>query len=319
MTLKEEYIAFCETQSDLPLFMQPWWLDGVCAGKQWDVLISRDEQGGVAAVLPYLIRKRFWMRYILMPQETQIGGVWIRADLRDSMMATRRITEDIAAQLRGLKLAYYYQHYPLGSAVPPIMKELGFRVKDRVTYRVEDLTDIDKVIDSFSKNKKRQLQKALSLHVDLTLSSEDFYIFHKQCLAEQDKEISYTREFFLVMYQKTQKHHNSQILAIRNADNVLVAAVFLVWDKHSMYYLIPCYSPAYKETGASALLALESMKLARQHALAFDFEGSMIRGVANHYKQFGSTATTYHSVSKYYNPLFALLLFGNWLRNRKFG
>ncbi len=319
MTLKEEYIAWCETQNDLPLFMQPWWLDGVCAGKQWDVLLSRDAEGVVVAAMPYLIRKRFWMRYILMPQETQIGGVWIRADLRDNMMATHRIAEDIAGQLKALRLAYYYQHYPLGSAVPPMMKELGFRVKERVTYRVEDLTDIDKVIDSFSKNKKRQLQKALSLHVDMNLSAEDFYIFHKQCLAEQKKEISYTREFFLVMYQKTQKHHDSQILAIRNADNVLVAAVFLVWDKHSMYYLIPCYLPAYKETGASALLVLESMKLARQHELAFDFEGSMIRGVANHYKQFGSTATTYHSVRKYYNPLFALLLFGNWLRNRKFG
>ncbi len=319
MTLKEEYVAFCETQLDMPLFMQPWWLDGVCAGKHWDVLLVRDENGAVIAAMPYLIRKRFWMRYILMPQETQIGGVWIRSDLQGDRSLAQKIAEDITAQLKDLRLAYYYQQYPIGSAMPARLQPLGFKVKERITYRVDDLADVEQVISTFSKNKKRQLQKAAALHVDMNLSAEDFYIFHKQCLAEQGKEISYTREFFLVMFRKTQRHHNSQILAIRNADNALVAAAFLVWDKRSLYYLIPCYSPAYKETGGSALLVLESMKIASWQGLSFDFEGSMIPGVANHYKQFGSTATRYYSVSKYYNPLFALLLFVNQLRNRKFG
>ncbi len=314
MTNKELYAALCQTTNDIPLFMQHWWMEGVCAGKQWDVLLSLDEQGEIKAALPYLIGKRLGMRYIVMPQQTQIGGVWIRPDLRDNMMETQRICQDIQQKLKDLRLAYYYQHFPLLSITPAIMKTLGFRVKERVTYRIEDLTDLDAVIASFSKNKKRQLQKALSLQADFTLGSEDFYQFHTQCLQEQGKEITYTREFFLVMYQKAIKHQCGQIIAIRNADNVLLAAAFVVWDKHSLYYLIPCYSPTYKESGASALLALEAIRFARKQGVAFDFEGSMIRGVANHYKQFGSTATMYYSVSKYYNPIFALLLFANWIR-----
>ncbi len=314
MTNKELYATLCQEANDIPLFMQHWWLEGVCAGKHWDVLLTLDDKGEIKAALPYLIGRRLGMRYIIMPQQTQIGGIWIRPEFRDNLMETQQICHDMQKQLKDLRLAYYYQHFPLLSTTPSIMKSLGFRVKERVTYRIEDLTDFDAVINAFSKNKKRQLQKALSLQADFTLSSEEFYQFHTQCLAQQGKTITYTREFFLVMYQKALKHHCGQVIAIRNADDVLLAAAFVVWDRHSLYYLIPCYSPAHKDSGASALLALEAIRFARKQGVAFDFEGSMERGIANHYKQFGSTATPYYSVSKYYNPLFALLLFANWLR-----
>ena len=47
-----------------------------------------------------------------------------------------------------------------------------------------------------------------------------------------------------------------------------------------------------------------------------DFEGSMIPGVAEHYRQFGSEARIYYSVEKIYNPLFRLLLLANKWQNR---
>jgi hypothetical protein len=264
--------------------------------------------------MPYLIRKKAWMKYIVMPQQTQIGGIWIANDSRDQVT---EICQDFTRQLENLGLSYYYQHYPIGSPAVDAMCTLGFKTKERVTYRIEDLSDLDKVINAFSKNKKRQLQKALSLHADMSMSAEDFYRFHVQCLQEQGKQISYTREFLLVLHRKTQRLGQSQILSVCNADNQVLAAAFLVWDKQSMYYLIPCYDLKYKDSGASALLPLEAIKLARQQGVAFDFEGSMIRGVANHYKQFGSTRTIYYGVEKYYKWYFWLANAYNWLRERK--
>ena len=85
-----------------------------------------------------------------------------------------------------------------------------------------------------------------------------------------------------------------------------------------MYYLIPCFDPEYKESGASALLVLEAIKLAREKGVMFDFEGSMISGVAKHYKQFGSKETTYYSVEKYYKWWFRFAMLWNWLRNKKY-
>ena len=313
MTNKELYHEFCLRTSDLPIFMQDWWLDAVCAGKQWDVLLSMNDNGEIQAAMPYLLRKRAWMKYIVMPQQTQIGGIWVAGNENRVSDAC----QDLVRQLAELGLSYYYQHYPIGSPAVEAMRALGFKVKERITYRIEDLTNLDKVIDAFSKNKKRQLQKALSLHAETNMSVEDFYRFHVQCLQKQGKQISYSREFLLVLERKTTRLQQSQILTICNADNEVLAAAFLVWDKKNMYYLIPYYDPQYKDSGASALLVLEAIKLARQKGVTFDFEGSMIRGIANHYKQFGSTRTLYYSVEKYYKWYFWFANAINWIRERK--
>lgn len=332
MTNKEIYRDFCQNTPELPIFMQDWWLDAVCAGKQWDVLLCVESADGshvlsvgeqdvqrerIVAVLPYLIRKRAWMRYIIMPQMTQIGGAWLREDVAHDVQKVEAIGQTLVQQLSALHLDYYYQHYPVGTPLVEYLRLQGFKVKERVTYRIEDLSNLDAVINAFSKNKKRQLQKALSLHADNNLNIEDFYRFHMDCLHQQGKAISYSREFLMVLERKTKRLSQSQVLAIRNADEQLLAAAFLVWDKHSMYYLIPCYSPLHKDSGAGALLVLEAIKLARKLGVAFDFEGSMIRGVAQHYKQFGSTPTTYYSVEKYYHWWFWFANAYNWFRERK--
>ena len=183
-----------------------------------------------------------------------------------------------------------------------------------MTYRVDDLSDLDKVIESFSKNKKRQLQKALSLHAERTMDVEDFYRFHTQCLADRKRKISYTREFLLVLERKARRQKQCEILSICNADGQVYAAAFLVWDKKYMYYLIPSINIAYGDSGAGALLVLEAMKRAREKKVMFDFEGSMNKGTAKHYKQFGSTPTTYYGVEKYYKPIFRLAVWFQKLR-----
>ena len=317
MTNKELYRDFCHKTKQLPIFMQDWWLDAVCAGKQWDVLLSLDEEGNIQAVLPYLLRQRAWMKYIIMPQQTQIGGIWIDDTVSNNEKKVAEISLDFANQLNEMGLSYYYQHYPIGSPMVEHMRAMQFSITERATYRIEDLTDLDAVINGFSKNKKRQLQKALSLHVDYNMCVEDFYRFHVKCLQEKGKQITYTREFLLVLERKTARLQQSQIVSICNADNEVLAAAFLVWDNHSMYYLIPCYLPSKKDSGASALLVLESIKLARQKGVAFDFEGSMIRGIANHYKQFGSKRTIYYGVEKYYKWYFWFANMYNRLRERK--
>lgn len=316
MTNKEAYIEFCKWNQDLPIYLKDWWMDAVCAGKQWDVLLSMDEDGNVRAALPYLFRQRHKIRYIIMPQMTQIGGIWFREDIRDSQEVVQSICQEFAQQLAEMRLSYYYQHFLPGSPAPACLKQMGFTVRERVTYRINDLSNLDDVINAFSKNKKRQLQKALSLHADYHMQAEDFYQFHAQCMHEQAKQISYSREFLLVIERKASRLQQCQFIAVKDADNITMAAAFLIWDAQTLYYLIPCYSPKYKNSGAGALLVLESIKLAREKGLAFDFEGSMIRGVANHYKQFGSTATPYYSVEKYYHWWFRLATLWNKLKTR---
>lgn len=332
MNNKELYKQWWFTQDRMPVFMQPWWLDAVCAGKQWDVMLwdetgkpitddtiqaDTDNQVIIAAAMPYLFRERMRIRFILMPQQTQIGGIWIRDDKRDDFVLLNKITDNLIQQLENLKLWYYYQQYPLSSPIPTMLAERGMKVKERITYRIDDLSDMDKVMSRFSKNKRRQLQKAMTLTVDKDMDIEDFYRYHQTCLEQSGKKITYTREFLMVLYLKAVRLNQCCIIRINTLDGNTAAAAFVVWDKRTMYYLIPCYSLQYKDSGAGALLVWEALKLAREKGLQFDFEGSMLRGVANHYKQFGSTPNKYYSVHKFYNPLFAIPLFLQKLKTIK--
>jgi hypothetical protein len=249
-----------------------------------------------------------------MPQQTQIGGIWVREDVTGDKWKTAEVCRALKEQLDGLGLAYYYQQYMPGSLCVDAMRGLGFKTKERVTYRVDDLSDLDALIASFSKNKRRQLQKALSLHAERGMEVEDFYRFHVRCMAARKRKIRYSREFLLVLERKARRKQQCEILKICNADGQVYAAAFLVWDKSLMYYLIPVYDPAFGDSGAGALLVLEAMKLAREKQVRFDFEGSMERGTAKHYKQFGSTPYTYFSVEKYYKPFFRLAIWFQKLR-----
>lgn len=285
----------------LPIFMQDWWLDAVCIGKDWNAI-----QLPSGAMIPYLARKRWGMRFSLMPQHTQIGGCLGNADS----------PSDIAKAIDALGLAYYYQKYPLNQSWVPALRAYGFTVNEMITYRITDLSDEQALIRSFSENKRRQIKKAALLQVDDSLHADQFYSFHESCLKKQHKPISYSLDYWLTLYEASMVHQAGKLIGLREKDGELTAAVFLVYDDTTCYYLIPTYDPDKGSNGAGARLVLESIRFAAKRHLAFDFEGSMIPGIANHYKQFGSTPTTYFSVEKTYNPLFRLLLWGNSILNR---
>lgn len=318
MTNKERYIEWVGQQDYVPISMMPWWLDAVCAGKEWDALLAEDEDGKIAGAMPYLLRKRLWYKYIVMPQLSQVGGIWVTSEVTADKWKTAEVCRQLKEQMDTMGLAYYYQQYLPGSLCVDAMRALGFKTKERVTYRVEDLSNLDAVINSFSKNKKRQLQKALSLHVERKMEVEDFYRFMAKCLHTRKRQCSFSREFLLVLERKARRLGQCEIISICNADGQPYAAAFLVWDAHYLYFLVPTYDPIYRESGASALLVLEAMKLAREKHVLFDFEGSMERGIANHYKQFGSSPVKYFSVERYYKPLFRLAIWFQKLRELRF-
>lgn len=282
---REQYHIYCQSTPDLPLFLQDWWMDAVCTGKTWHPV----------AGMPCLVRRRFGMKYVLMPQQTQIAG------------ALEGDAQTIADALRDEHLAYYYQHFPLGSPLPEQLARLGFNIRRHTTYRIEDLSDLDALQKRFSENKRRQIRKAADLHLT-SLTPERFYAFHRECLQAQHKQISYSEAFFTTLARACEQHQAGQILALQDEAGQLHAAVFLVFDPHTCYFLIPCYAPAHNRSGAGARIVLEALRFAAEHSQTFDFEGSMIPSVANHYAQFASKPAYFYEVEKVYNPLFPLIL-----------
>ena len=295
-----DYHTYCLESPDMPLFMRDWWMDAVCVGKHWELI----------AGMPCLLRERVGMRFVVMPQQTQIGGLW--CSKQDSLMlvqqraALLQKAAEIDKELRQRHLDYYYQHFPIGSPLPEELKKLGFSIRKHTTYRIDNLQDMDAVRSGYSENKKRQIRKAAALEL-VEVSPERFYIFHKKCLKDQGKEIAYSEAFFRSLDAACEAHDARAILGLQDVSGALHAAVYLVYDRNTCYFLIPCYAPQFGSSGAGARIVDEAIQFAAKHSKTFDFEGSMIPGVANHYAQFGSTAAYFYEVERVYNPLFRVV------------
>ena len=108
---KLTYKQLCEEHPEIPLFSQYWWMEAVCVGGQWDVLFVRDANEKIIASMPFFLKRKWGLRYILQPVLTQTNGVWIdypaEQTENERLSYEKKICNDIISQLDKLKLAFF--------------------------------------------------------------------------------------------------------------------------------------------------------------------------------------------------------------------
>ena len=57
-------------------------------------------------------------------------------------------------------------------------------------------------------------------------------------------------------------------------------------------------TPEFSSSQSQELLLWEGIQFASQHSKIFDFEGSMVEGIENFFRQFGTKSTPYYILSK---------------------
>ena len=305
MTDKEVYSIFCDSHPELPLFLQPWWLDAVTLpdGKEWEVLLARNKQGKIEAVLPFVTGSKWGMRYVLTPQLTQYTGVWIADKAGESMnerlSREKKLQTDLIGQLEAmkpqlvdLKFAPAYTNWlPFYWA--------GYQQDTRYTYRIEDLRDIEKVYEQIDPVKKRHIRAAeKELEVRFDMPAQDFY--RLQCLqCSTRRQANVTSEALVTRLIDTAREKNQGfVVSAGEPAGEVHAAYFIPYDGHMAYELISAIHPNHRTSGGSVLALWYAIKKASELTKAFDFEGSMIEGVEHNNRQFGGTQTPYFHIFK---------------------
>ena len=303
LSAKEEYKRLCETE-ELPLFLQDWWVHAVSAGLNWDVLLARDSENHICAVMPYVEDKHLWRKFIHMPTLCPYGGVWVRDDWMDSFDATTAVAREMHAQMEKMNIAYYQQRFFPDNHVVQAFESIGYRKIERSTFVVEDTSDLQRILDGFSKNKRKKLEKKTLTYKVGTMTAEEFYRFHVLCNGEKGKELWYTRETFLVLWEKSQARRQSTIICIRDEHDEPLAAAFVVWDKLMAYELLNCYEHSEADNGAREKLTFEVLKYANSLGLGLDFVSH--RSYLRHY---GAVKKAYALVKRSRSALISLLFF----------
>ena len=85
------------------------------------------------------------------------------------------------------------------------------------------------------------------------------------------------------------------------------AAIYLVWDKYSAYYLIGGSDPKLRNSGATSLALWEAICFASTVTKSFDFEGSMIESVERFFRGFGGNQVSYFHIWKFNSILIEIL------------
>lgn len=311
ITNKNRYKQLC-SEKFIPLFMQAWWMDTVCHfEKEWDVLLS-EQNGKIRGVLVYHITRKFGFKVIIQPQFVQYNGVWI--DFPDKIESYKKfalekeIMTDLIEQLEKLGIDYYDQNFHCSVTNWQPFYWKGFKQTTRYSYLIKDISDTESVFNNFHYFKQRHIKKAKKKYtVCFDLSIEEFYPFYKNAYATKGEELLCSKELLVTVCKAAIERGQGKIIAIKDGDTIL-SAMFTVWDKASGYYMISAIDPKFKSTGASMLMVWEAILFLSKKTRSFDFEGSMIEGVAKANQEFGAEQVPYFHIEKNYSRTLSLLL-----------
>lgn len=298
MTQREAYQHFCATAPDLPLFMQPWYLDAVCGAEHWAVALAQ-KGDRVVAVLPFFLKEKFHWRYVAMPPLCRMMGPYLLPEFRTTRQEIP-LLKTLLEQLPPLAAFSQDFNYTALNWLP--FYWAGFRQTTRYSY-VLPLTDLETLRNNmapdYRNNKLPKAAAEVSVHTGTDL--EQFFQVHNRSFERQGLEAPIRLAFLQTLDAALAARQAREIFrACDRRTGAVHAVAYLAWDRHSAYYLLAGDDPALRSSGAGILLAWEAIRYAKETLGldTFDFAGSMIKPIERVRRQFGAEPKPYFRVEK---------------------
>lgn len=294
---RDAYRSFAAEVADLPLFMQPWYLDVVCKGGVWDAVVI--QKGGRAiAALPYFLKQKFGWKYVTMPQLCKQMGPFLQPDYRSLKWEMRLYGELIEQLPPGLASFEQNFNYAVTNWLPFYWK--GFQQTTLYSYTLPLSGPEDVIFSQIAKNYRQKIRAAaahLVVRDDLPLIELHRLVgssFERQGM-EHPLDLTFLQDLYTAF---SANRCGKLFFATDPATDQVHSAALLVWDNDSAYYLMSGDDPALRSSGAAVLLKWEAIRYAKNvvGVPTFDFEGSMIRGVEQGRRDFGAQQKPYFRV-----------------------
>ena len=172
-------------------------------------------------------------------------------------------------------------------------------------------TDKELLDANLESSHKRQIKKAQKqgLEIRWEQAFEQFEtLFHKNRNAGNDLSAGDARILPLLrkLYDYLTGSKQGYMHAVYDKEGNLYAAAFFANLENKMYYLIGAQDPKSQSSGAMTYLMWESILKGKEQGIhSFDFEGSMIPGIEQFFRKFGSMPVPYLQLYKNNLPLWA--------------
>lgn len=301
MTTKEQYIKLCNQHAEVPIFLQPWWLDVAC--EQWDaaIVLNGDEPAGI---WPYETEQKIGVSIIRTPTLTPYFGPYIfyPQDLKETKKDAYEF-DTIQALLKQIPDAHVWH-----LAIDPKIKQVAlfsnneFEVGAKQTYLLDLSVDEGILLSNLHESHRRKIKKKQD-DIEIVQDVEgkalhQLWTNQEATLKSKNKEIHFSFELMQRLY-KACLSHGCGTLWVAKQSGVVNAVIWQVWDNNNSYYLVGGKAIDIKDNTSMTLLLWQAILHAKNLGIkSFDFEGSMDVGVERFFKNFGAKKELYLTLRK---------------------
>lgn len=287
-------------------------MEAVCGGKSWDVAIAY-EDGEPVGVMPYHYGRKYGLTYILQPQLTQYSGpVYLYPEGLSECQRLefeKQVAKELLSQVEALKPSVFIQHFSPGITNWLPFYWAGYSQSTRYTYRIDNITDLDRVFGSFDSEKRqrkiRRYKNCTTVRFDMQPS--DFATFHASYWNGKGKTDLISTEMIVRVCDEAVARGNGVIASLHDEQEQLLAARFVAYDSRCAYALMSAVDNNLHRSGHNETLIWALLNYLKDKTRSFDFEGSMDEGIEYFYRSFGTTQVPFFQITKFSPPLLRFL------------
>lgn len=271
----EKYNECIENSSNSRIYAFSWYLD--CVADNWDALVLNDYE----TVMPLPWRQKYFIKYIYPPAWTQQLGVFSSKEIKEELIL--KFIKAIPKKFKKITIQFNSENI--------------LQTSESILVRKNYILELDKsnneLFDNFRKDRKARIKESITNNLiiengnilNLIKISEDHYSFLKVTPKA---------------YERLSKLSslNSSIIKLVYYERELLGGVLFMKSKKRITYLFSVFTPKGKKLQAPSFIIQQILLKYQQTNLVFDFEGSMLEGVADFYKSFGSTPEKYSLYQK---------------------
>jgi len=275
----EKYDACIHKSHNTLIYAHSWYLD-IVSKKNWEVLVLED----YSAVMPLpfsRIKRKLFKKMIAQPFFCQQLGIFSLTELTQE-----RFNLFLTEYQKMSVFSYQFNHFN-NSFLQKIKSKT-----EKVNFELDLNTAYAEIKLAYHKNLKRNLKKALKNNLLITneITVNQFINLKKENSLHSIKQSQFNimQELITQLIQLKK----GQFYGVLNK-NQLVAIGFFMFSDERIIHQFSVSNPQGKSVAAIPFLF---NYLIQEHAnsnVVFDFEGSMITGIAQFFKSFGAENKSY--------------------------
>lgn len=287
--------------AEAPIFLQPWWLEAVAPGR-WDyAIVRRGEE--IAAVLPYVWKKRLGQLFIEDPIATPYLGPWLRkstAKYANRLSEEKELLTELIEALPPHAAFTQAFHPGITNWLPFFWK--GFKETTRYTYHISETSNLEALWGELRENIRTDIKKARkNLVLEEGQDIETVLALHKLTCQRQGFTFNNDKEMRR-LHSACMEHGCSRVIVARDNENKPHSAAWFLWSSTTVYYYMSGADPALRKSGVGSMIIWAGIEMASQMGKAFDFEGSMIEGIERIFRAFGGKQLPYFRIHQICRP-----------------